>query len=61
MHTVQQVHQSRHAGASELAHFVVKFFVEKAGSEKICMLLTFLCYINFIVLFHQKPQNHLLS
>ena len=61
MQTDQQVHQSWHAGASELAHSVVKIVVEIAGSEKICMLLTFLCYINFTVLFLQKPQNHLLS
>ena len=45
MHTVQQGHQT------DLVHFVVKIVVEKASSEKIFMLVTFLWYINFSVLF----------
>ena len=39
------------AGPSDLVHFVVKIVVEKAGSEKISMLVTFFWYINFSVLF----------
>ena len=41
------------AGASELAHFVVKIVVEKVGSEKISMLVAYmyLCYINSSALF----------
>ena len=39
------------AGPSDLVHFVVKIVVEKASSEKIFMLVTFLWYISFSVLF----------
>ena len=39
------------AGASVVVHFVVKIVFEKVGSEKISMLVDFLCYINSSVLF----------
>ena len=46
-------------GALDLVHFVVKIVVEKVESEKISMLLAFLCNINFSVLFLWNPQKHL--
>ena len=33
------------AGTSDLVHFVVKVVAEKVGSEKISMLLAFLCLL----------------
>ena len=45
------------AGALDLVHFVVKIVVEKVESEKISMLLAFLCSINFSVLFLWNPQK----
>ena len=44
MHTYQQGHQTWYI-------LSYKIVVEKAGSEKIFMLVTFLWYINFSVLF----------
>ena len=39
------------AGPSNLVNFVVNIVVEKAGSEKTLMLVTFLWYTKFSVLF----------
>ena len=47
------------AGAPELVHFVIKIVNEKVGSEKISMLVAYLCYINSSVSFLKKSQKHL--
>ena len=48
-------------GQSDLVHLVIKIVAEKADSEKIFMLVTFLWYINFSVSFLKRPQKRLKS